>query len=145
MINDKNLAANALIDGYGDEMDKCAAGASWVDDVWKGVKGMYGAGKQNVKALLNGGEAFGPKSIPALMSDPGRQAGTRKAYEELIGKGLSKQHAIRATVLGNRELVEANKRALKGLGIVAGGTAAAGVGGAAAINTLTPPRRVKVV
>lgn len=152
----KEMIEYAVSKGYVEEQEKTAgamaappvAAAGWLDDIWKGLKGAYSSGKGHVKTLFdskNPGTPFGAKTVRGLMRDKGHQQAVRDTYNELISSGMSKQHAIRKTVGANQLIADSNKSALKGLGIVAGGTAAAGIGAAGVVNAFTPPKKVTIV
>lgn len=149
----QKIAEEAFNHGYEEEMElltKEAAPIPGSKSIWQGTKEMFTAAKNNAGTFLKDpGAAFGPQSWKGFVKTPEIQEGLKR-----VGR-----HAARNTPESRKIVQDAgnyfketglntinhNSSALKGMGIVAGGTALTGLGGYAAVNALTPPKKVRVV
>lgn len=149
----QKIAEEAFNHGYEEEMElltKEAAPIPGSKTMWQGAKEMFAAAKGNAGTFLKDpGAAFGPQSWKGYVKTPDVQEGLKRVGRHAAGKNPNKAQIVQDAGEYFRETgantINYNSSALKGMGIVAGGTALAGLGTYGAVNALTPPRKVRVV
>lgn len=140
----EKIANMAISMGYEDEMEaitkESAAAAKAGKPISEIVKGLWASTKKNVGTFWGDpGAAFRPQTFKGLNS-----TGQYKEGLKAIGKmesGDARTEASKAFLRMLNADKSHNNAALKGLGITAGGVAAAGAG----ISALTPAQKVRVV